>query len=358
MGVVTGIFQYTNGSPVANAAYQWKLSSDAIEFSATSACVVPTIVNGYLDANGNMTSTFAFNDVLSTTAGVSTYYQLTVKALQGGQVWNESYYLTGTAANLNLIPPAGIPIIVTTPTTAITLQTNGVSNDIQSLENLVAGTNVSLNYAAGATTINATAGSSGFTFSTPGQGGFVGPGMTMDWFGKPGTIKKWPVADQIQVFQFNLQSNYVISRITAPTANVTNVAGALCGFSIWNATNTTKLLDSGPIVSSASATAAGFANFICNTVSAVTLTGGTYSLAITANNTVSQFIGLAQNDGGSPSSGVGVFNRNATRYGYAASTSSGAVFPSALGTITPFQYDTGIAGVTVTAVCLMAFFEP
>jgi len=106
MGVATGQFQYANGSPVANGLFQWKLSSDAILATGT-ACIVPLLITGYLDTNGSMSATFAFNDVLSTTAGALTTYQLTVKAATGEQVWNERYHLTGTAANLNTIAPSG-----------------------------------------------------------------------------------------------------------------------------------------------------------------------------------------------------------------------------------------------------------
>ena len=106
MGVATGVFQYPNGSPVASGLYQWKLSSDAIQIS-TPSCNVPVLINGNLSSGGSMSAVFVFNDDLQTTAGASTTYQLTVKDLHGGQVWNESYYLTGTAANINLLPPAG-----------------------------------------------------------------------------------------------------------------------------------------------------------------------------------------------------------------------------------------------------------
>jgi hypothetical protein len=68
---------------------------------------VPTLISGKLDTGGNMTATLAFNSVLQTMLGYNTTYQLTVKDFAGKQVWNENYYLTGTAANLNLIAPGG-----------------------------------------------------------------------------------------------------------------------------------------------------------------------------------------------------------------------------------------------------------
>ena len=103
MGVATGTFTLPNGSPVANGLYQWKLSQDTI-CTVTSACICPPLFYGNLDTNGNMTATFLFNDVLTPSGST---YQLTVKGNAGQQVWNEIYYLTGTAANLNNIPPGG-----------------------------------------------------------------------------------------------------------------------------------------------------------------------------------------------------------------------------------------------------------
>jgi hypothetical protein len=103
MGVATATFRYPTGSPVASGLYQWLLSSDAI--NASTSMAVPVLISGNLDALGNMTSTFAFNDQLITATGTTTSYQLTVRDLTGREVWNQQYFLTGTAANLNLIPP-------------------------------------------------------------------------------------------------------------------------------------------------------------------------------------------------------------------------------------------------------------
>lgn len=105
LGVATAKFQFPNGNPVANGRWQWKLSFDALQIPV--ACMVPTLISGKLDANGNMTSTLAFNSILQTVLGYNTTYQLTVKDFAGKQVWNENYFLTGTAANLTLIPPSG-----------------------------------------------------------------------------------------------------------------------------------------------------------------------------------------------------------------------------------------------------------
>lgn len=107
MGVATGKFLYPNQSAVANGLWQWKLSGDGVSLNAS--CNVPILISGLLDTNGNMTATFAFNDTLAGPSGATTTYQLTVKDVHGGQVWNETYYLTGTAANINTILPTGPP---------------------------------------------------------------------------------------------------------------------------------------------------------------------------------------------------------------------------------------------------------
>jgi hypothetical protein len=128
MGVCTGTFQLPNGSAVANGLYQWKLSQDALEMSV--ACICPPLFTGQLDTNGNLTATFLFNDVLLTSGGSTTTYQLTLKSSGGGQVWNEQYYLTGTAVNLNTYPPGGSggssgggggsgPYVLLTPTAGV-----------------------------------------------------------------------------------------------------------------------------------------------------------------------------------------------------------------------------------------------
>jgi hypothetical protein len=118
MGVVTGVFELPNGSPVASGLYQWKLSSDAVELGI--GCFAPMLITGLLDVNGNMTATFIFNDKLVTAAGTNTTYQLTVKDLGGRQVWNENYFLTGTAANLNtVLPGSGPPGAIYIPSAVI-----------------------------------------------------------------------------------------------------------------------------------------------------------------------------------------------------------------------------------------------
>ncbi len=173
MGVATGTFQYPNTSPVANGLWQFKLSQDCIEFSV--ACICPPLFSGNLDSNGNLTATFLFNDALLPSL---TTYQLTIKAPGGGQVWNETYYLTGTAANITTIPPGGGG---TGAAGSLILQTNGVNNSNQLLENLVQGSNITLTNTAGATTFNVAITSTSSLPSRTGMiyGNFAGGGSAV-----------------------------------------------------------------------------------------------------------------------------------------------------------------------------------
>ena len=97
-----GFFDAT-GNPIANGSFRFKLSSDSVVPPVAS--YVPTIVTGYLDAQGNLDTTLVFNDQLETMLGFSTFYQLTVNDQKGTQVWNEEYFFAGTDADLTTIQP-------------------------------------------------------------------------------------------------------------------------------------------------------------------------------------------------------------------------------------------------------------
>lgn len=307
---------YPNGSPVANGLYQFKLSRDAIAFSATSACIAPPLISGNLDANGNLTATFLFNDVLSTSTGLTTFYNLTVKTNQGGQIWNENYQFTGTAANLNTTPPAG-SIITTIP---ITVTVGAVP-----------------------------------VFSTTGAAGFFGPGIegflatsNNNYFT---VFDNTAVANQIQTYLFGVDCGYVIrkaSQFFFPPLTFT--AGVVCSSSIWDITGTTKILDTGtfgqPTVTAV----------VTNVISpAVTLQAGVpYLFACTWNVSAGANLAVASYSihGNNPSNRMTqVVNANATRWGIAASTSAAGVFPASLGSITA-------ATQSGNAQILMPYFEP
>jgi len=320
MGVVTGVFQFANGSPVANASFQWKLSGDAVLFSGTAACVAPPVISGTLDANGNMTSTFAFNDVLSTTAGASTTYQLSVKARNGGQVWNETYYLTGTAANLNIIPPGGSPQVTVTATAAT--------------------------------------GSGGLVFTTAGNPGFFSMGLTgnaLTWLcgvnagsgGSTGSNN-----GQVNVVQFTLQNTWAIRSITAVRDGQMLTASAhRSSVGIYSSDGNTKLVDSGVFtVLSSSA----IYTVMTNTIAAVTLTPGAYLFASTSEFKIGSGLPtwVVAPSGVSSNFPMLPTNVTAPRLGIAANTSTAGALPSTIGVITTYS------AASATAAFISAYFEP
>jgi hypothetical protein len=284
MGVVTGTFVLPNGSPVANGAYQWKLSGDAIQFAVPS-CDVPRLFSGSLDTNGNMTATFAFNDALSTSAGLTTTYQLTIKDSGGGQVWNESYYLTGTAANLNLIPPVG--------SGSVTVASNNAPG-----------------------------------FATTGVGGFISAGlpMTTIWgnsitSGIPGNS-----ANQLHVWQFCLEATFTLSALSYNVQGA-GAAGSHVSFGIYNAATGAKIFDSGALAVSATGT------FVV-TFASVTLVGGvSYYMAQSTDNTspACTLLALGQNS----AAAINLLSANGSvKVGSAANPTVGGTMPATLGTLT------------------------
>lgn len=172
MGVATGVFQYASGSPVANGIWQWKLSSDAVQ---SAACIAPLLITGMLDSGGTMTATLIFNDVLTTASGTTTTYQLTVKDNHGGQVWNENYYLTGTAANINsVLPGSGSVGVIYFPTGG----GGGGGGGVDTIQTFSASGLVS--FPANANTfVEATAGGGGITLTVASAIGVSGQKMAI-----------------------------------------------------------------------------------------------------------------------------------------------------------------------------------
>jgi hypothetical protein len=130
--------------------------------------VVPKLISGQLDANGNMTATAIGNDALINASGQNTTYQLTIKDAGGGQVWNETYFFTGAAANLNVVLPSGSTIPIFIPQgigtdTTVQVSTSGAFT-MPSSWNLV---------------IEATAGAGGITLTMPSAIGLGGRKITI-----------------------------------------------------------------------------------------------------------------------------------------------------------------------------------
>lgn len=247
--------------------------------------------SGSLDTNGNMTATFDFNDVLSTNTGLTTYYQLTIKDSGGGQVWNEFYYLTGTAANLNLIPPLGNP--------------------------------------PGTVPLTVTAQGTGASITTAGYGGFWSAGFplqAMNGYGiSPGAIVCTLANNQVIVWQFILDSTWTIRSVSC---NVTlgYVPGGphSVNFGIYSAAGN-LLLDSGAL-------SAATTNAIeSNTITPTTVGPGVYYFAAACTTENAQFSGFVLNSLPLLNivNGVGTL-----KIAYASNLLSSGALPGTLGILT------------------------
>jgi hypothetical protein len=294
VGIVTGTFALPNGTAVGNGAYQWKLSGDAIQY-VIPRCDAPRLFSGSLDTNGNMTATFDFNDVLSTNTGLTTYYQLTIKDSGGGQVWNEFYYLTGTTANLNLIPPLGnppgtVPLTVTAISGAGSLNGNGAFFFGPGLFDLH------------------------LVYGNQGTG-----------VGLEGVASNNGTAYLIQVYLFNLVAPITIRKISQLSAG--NSAGTYGYFGIYSYAGN-LLVNGGQFLE---VVATGIQT---NTlVTPVTLPVGTYWHAQAFSTSSScQFQGFAVQNGNV----IGIFTTNSTRAATAATLASASGLPATLGALTPF----------------------
>lgn len=167
--------------------------------------------------------------------------------------------------------------------------------------------------------------SSGPAFTTPGQGGFFGPGIPLlgPFYGQnvssniiSGTI------NQISVFQFCLLASFTISKVTARSVN--GVASATANFGIYSAAGA-LLLDSGALsLASANTT-------VTSSITAVALTPGTYYFAQSSNKTTAQTWGLQP---GPATTAVDLINLNSVYIGQAANATSAGALPATLGTIT------------------------
>lgn len=166
----------------------------------------------------------------------------------------------------------------------IALETNGVPNGNQTLQNLVAGTGITIvDDGVGDVTITSTGGGG---FSTPGVGGFWStnyPLQAVNGFGWTSGAIAVTTINQILVWQFALESMWEISNIS--TYITIGVAGQSVGFGLYT-TEGALVLQSGPISASTSASGVTVA------VTPTTLSPGVYYFAACSTSdsvTVGQF---------------------------------------------------------------------
>lgn len=337
--LIGGHFQDAEGNVLANGYLKMKLSQDANVGGVNVAAGVEITIQ--LDASGDVVSSPAQsvwgNDALSP---VNTFYRVTAFTASGQPVWgpNNQQVLGSGTFDLSTWVPNQI-ISWTPPLQVPELEVNGTPNADQTLLNLTEGAGISIvDNGGGDVEIIST--NTGPTFSTPGQGGFIGPGYPLDSLitYQMSQITVSSTLNQLTVWQFQTYANFTISKITARV--VTGTGGAHFNVGIYDATGN-KLIDSGLLDASTSGTT------VTTTLGTpVTLPPGTYYYAHSSDNGGIFVLGFTPN---SPVvATTGLINLNATRVAQAANLTSAGTMPLTLGALTA---DGNFTGPTA------AFFE-
>src|SRR6267142_247271 len=172
MALVTltgGKFQSSSGEILDSGYLMMTLSHDEQDPSSATQIAAGIPVRIQLDNSGNVS---VGQQVWSTDPllPIGAYYIIEAFRQDGTTAWESPQFETVPDTGIfnvsTWIPNQPVP---QPPAPRITLQTNGINNSNQVLENLVAGTNITLSNSGGATTINAAAGITAATLPSIGN---------------------------------------------------------------------------------------------------------------------------------------------------------------------------------------------
>lgn len=324
-----GNFQDGEGNVLADGYLLLQLSQDAL-VTGVAQIGSGVAVKIKLNSSGSIDTTVAQsvwgNDQLSPP---NTFYTVTGYTSKSQLAWGPNYQqVIGNGGTFdvgtwvpnqvtNWTPPLQVPI----------LKTNGVVNVVQNLQNLVQGSNITIvSDDDGDVTISASGGG-GVTFNTPGLGGFWNcdgdPSL-----GAGGSLAGPSGTGQLLVMQKSLSATYTIRKVVFTLQSDSGANnGTHVYIGIYSADGTTKLLDTGAILTPFNTSATTYNTTLA---SPVTLPPGTYYIAFGIDTT-------------SPVQTTGLFpfdrtfqtlNTNYPRIGTAANVISGGALPATLGTVT------------------------
>lgn len=163
-----GLFRDFEGTPLSSGYLIMELSHDEQDTAALAQVVAGLKIRVPLDNNGNIAGVVNV-EVNSTLLPANSYYIVNAYRNDGTKAWKAAQFVQVPASPTPYNVGNWIP---TNPPgsgfgggggggVSISLQTNGTPNSVQTIENLIAGTNVTLVAdSGGGTTISATGGSS------------------------------------------------------------------------------------------------------------------------------------------------------------------------------------------------------
>ena len=275
-----GGFQDAEGGVLANGYLIMELSQDAtvVGVGNVAAGIAITI---QLDGNGNVLNATSpgqqvwGNDNL---LPVNTFYRVTGYTAAGQPAWgpNNQQVMGGSPFNLGTWVPN--QVISWVPSVqGVTLETNGVPNVIQSLQNLESSDASVTITDLGNGTVNLQTAGGGPPTGIP-FGAFAGPGLLSPNYAAS-YVDAVNLGGRLQAYAFVLAAPMTISKITADVYSVLDAVNSQqTSFGIYNASGT-LLLDSGPF---GNATASG--TLQTNTIAPVTLPVGMYYLAVASTS--------------------------------------------------------------------------
>lgn len=369
-----GSFQDSLGNPLASGYLTMRLSQDCSVSGVGTVCSgIDITVN--LDTNGNVVAgQYVWSNLVMSPQ--NNYYKVTGFTAAGQRAFgpNNQQVASGSTFNLDSWTPntviswfpatqslllevngvqassqvvqnlsAGSGVTITdegggviefaSSASPVSFEVNGTPNEDQSLLNLTAGTNVTITDDGGGMIQIAAAGSSGLG----GDGAFFyGPGLTNLEGLLASTSISSPTfnstAGVVQVYLFELGTPFTVNKITQiALASQVNVHGY---FGIYSFSGN-LLVDGGQFLFE---TTSGVQT---NSLGApVTLPAGTYWHAqATDHSSTGQWVGIPIV--GASANLILMHVQNATRAATAANALSGTTLPPTLGTLTPFTPSAG-----------------
>jgi len=251
------------------------------------------------------------------------FYIVEAFRADGTTAWDAPQFQTvpsGSSLNVGTwIPSNPVP---QPPAPTITLQTNGVNNSVQNLENLVAGTNITLTNTAGATTITAAA--TGASFAQNSGAMLIGPFLELPYFFTNSYLPVGTATNQVRVTRMYLPFSMAVSKCTF-TVNSGGVgSGTHFSFGFYSFAGN-KIVDSG--VQTVNANQVFTLSF-----GPTTLAAGVYYYAQTGDSTTPNLWGVPAVN---IASAIPLqLNTNSVWFGTAANSSSVGVLPATLGVLT------------------------
>jgi hypothetical protein len=239
--------------------------------------------------------------------------------------------IAGSHITLTADSNGGTTIAATVPA-GISLETNGTPNTSQTVENLIAGANISLTAdSMGGTTIAVTGGAA-FGANAILFGPFLQPPIFSS-----STNAIASSANQVRVTKLCLPAPITISKCTFNINSGGGSSGAKVAFGIYSHAGA-KIVDSGVATINS--------NVVTTlTFTPITLPAGTYYFAQTCSSTALQTGGLP--NGSMSTIFLNQFNANDVWYGTAANASSSGVLPSTLGTLTADNNTGTASGISI-----------